>query len=65
MNASIIDGALTLAAGGYVSLIGLGAVSVSKDKKKDEEWRQKWGGFIKIAGPLIAVWGAYNIVRGL
>jgi hypothetical protein len=65
MNASIIDGSLTLAAGVYVSLVGFGVVSASKDKKKGEEWRKKWGVFMKIAGPLIAIWGVFSLVRGL
>jgi len=65
MNASMIDGLLSLAAGVYCSLVGFGVVSPSKDKIKGEAWRKKWGGFMKIAGPLIAVWGAYNIVRSL
>ena len=57
MVSSLIDG--------WVALIGFGVVSPSKDKKKGEEWRQKWGGFMKIAGLLISAWGAYYIVRRL
>lgn len=65
MVSTLIDGIITLALETWVALIGFGVVSPSKDKKKGEEWRQKYGGFMKVAGPLIAAFGAYNIVRGL
>lgn len=59
----MIDGLLTLAAGVYVSLFGFGIVSASKDRKKSEEWLKKRGWFLKIAGPLIAAWGAYTLIK--
>jgi hypothetical protein len=65
MNASVIDGLISLAIGVYISLIGFGVVSPSKDKAKGEEWRKKWGTFMKIAGPFIAAFGIFNIVRAL
>lgn len=65
MNASIVDGLLSLAAGVYCALIGFGVVSPSKDKIKGEAWRKKWGGFMRIAGPLVAAFGIFSIVRAL
>jgi len=65
MVSTFIDGVITLALGVWVTLIGFGVVSPSKDKKKGEEWRLKYGGFMKVAGMLIAAFGAYNIARGL
>jgi hypothetical protein len=65
MNVSMIDGVLTTVAGIYVCLIAFGAARLSKGKAKEEEWRRKWGGFIKVAGPLIAILGFVSILRGL
>jgi len=61
----MIDGLLTIAAGIYVCLITFGAVRLSKDKAKEEEWRKKWGGVLKVAGPLLLIWGLFSVVRGL
>lgn len=65
MNSSLIDGLISLALGGWVSLIGFGVVSASKDKTRNDELRKKYGTFFKVGGILIALWGAYNVVRGL
>ena len=65
MNASIIDGLLTFAAGSYCALVGFGVVSPSKDKIKGEAWRKKWGGFMKISGALIMAFGIYTIIGAL
>jgi hypothetical protein len=65
MNPAIIDGLLSLAAGVYCALVGFGVVSPSKDKIKGEAWRKKWGGFMKIAGPLIIAFAIFTIVRAL
>jgi hypothetical protein len=62
MNASAIDALVSLAGGIYVCLIGFGIVSPSKNKEKAEIWRKKWGGFMRVAGPLIALWGVYQLV---
>jgi len=65
MQASMIDGVLTTAAGIYVCLLAFGMVRLSKDKAKEEEWRKKWGGFMKFAGMLIVIWGLVSVLRGL
>ena len=61
----MIDGLLTVAAGIYVCLITFGVVRLSKDKAKEEEWRNKWGGIMKFAGPLLLIWGLFSVLRGL
>jgi hypothetical protein len=61
----MIDGLLTTAAGIYVCLVAFGVARLSKDKAKEEEWRKKWGGVIKFAGPLLAIWGLFSALRGL
>lgn len=65
MNASMIDGLLTAAAGIYVCLITFGVVRLSKDRAKEEEWRQKWGGVMKLAGPLLLICGLFLVLRAL
>ncbi len=61
MNAAAIDALVSLAGGIYVCLIGFGVVCPSKNREKAEIWRKKWGGFLRVAGPLIALWGAYQL----
>jgi len=63
--ASLIDGLITLLCGIYASLVGFGVVTVGKNKAKSDEWRKKWGRFMKIAGPLIALLGIFNILKGI
>ncbi len=64
MIALVIDALIPLACGTYVSLIGYGVVSPSRDRQKGEAWRKKWGGFARVAGPLIVLWGAYGLAAG-
>jgi len=65
MNSLIIDGLLTIAAGIYACLIAFGAVRLSKDNAKEDEWRKRWGGVIKIAAPLLVICGLFSVMRGL
>jgi len=65
MNASIIDGVLSAAAGIYVTLVGFRVFPLTKDKEKQEAVLAKWGNLLKLGGPLIVLWGVYNIVSGL
>jgi hypothetical protein len=65
MNASIIDGVLSAAAGIYVTLVGFRVFPLTKDKEKQEAVLAKWGKLLKLGGPLIVLWGVYNIVSGL
>jgi hypothetical protein len=46
-------------------LLGFKVVTISSHPEKSIAWHQKWGLFMKIAGPLVALWGAYNFVRAL
>ncbi len=63
MISSLIDGLITFAGGVWCAFIGFGVVAISKDRGKTEEWYQKWGVFMKIAGPLLAAWGLFIILR--
>jgi len=60
-----LDGIIPLALGVWVTLIGFGRTSLSKDKAKAEAFMERWGAFFKVAGPLIVLWGLFNVVRGL
>jgi hypothetical protein len=63
MKASMIDGIITIAIGLFISLVAFRVIPISKDPTKADEWHARWGGFMKIAGPLIAAWGVFNILR--
>ena len=63
MSASCIDGLISLFCGIYVSLVGFGVVVPGKDRVKSDAWLRKWGGFMKIAGPLIALSGLFHILK--
>jgi cadmium resistance protein CadD (predicted permease) len=65
MVSLLLDGLLPLALGIWMALLGFGVTSLSKDTAKSEGFRRKWSALLKIAGPLIAVWGAYNISRAI
>lgn len=61
---SIVDGLISFIGGLYCTLVGFGVVRVSKDAAKNLEWRERWGTFMKIVGPLIMAFGVWNMVRG-
>jgi hypothetical protein len=63
MISFLLDGVLSFVLGVWAALIGFGATSLSKDQAKSKEFVRRWGGFLKVSGSLIAVWGLYNIIR--
>ncbi len=63
MISTLIDGLISLALGIWMLLLGFKVVTISRDAEKSAAWHQKWGLFMKIAGPLVALWGAYNMFR--
>jgi hypothetical protein len=65
MISTLIDGLISLALGIWMLLLGFKVVTISSNTEKSIVWHQKWGLFMKIAGPLVALWGAYNFVRAL
>jgi hypothetical protein len=65
MTSFLLDGVLSFVFGVWAALVGFGATSLYKDREKSEEFARRWGGFFKISGSIIAVWGLYNIIRFL
>ena len=65
MISTLIDGLISLALGIWMLLLGFKVVTISSDPEKSIVWHQKWGLFMKIAGPLVTLWGAYNFVHAL
>jgi len=65
MNPPIIDGLITLALGVWFSLVAYGVIPLTKDKQKADEFRRKCGGLAKVLGPLVALFGIYNVLRGI
>ncbi|MBC8372990.1 MAG: hypothetical protein H8E53_05300 [Planctomycetes bacterium] len=52
-----MTGIVMIIFGAYFTLIGLGKVAVSKKAEKNTEWLNKYGMFLKIAGPIMVVCG--------
>ncbi len=65
MISTLIDGLISLALGIWMLLLGFKVVTISTNTEKSIAWHQKWGLFMKITGPLVTLWGAYNFGRAL
>ena len=52
-----IGGIIVAAVGIYALLGALGIVPLSKDPGANERWREKFGTIIKIASPIVIVYG--------
>jgi hypothetical protein len=61
----MIDGIFLVGVGGWVLLIGLGKVRVSKSPTAGAAWLEKWGLVFKIGGPVLIVIGIVQIAAGL
>ena len=62
--AALIDGVIPLAGGLYMSLIGFDVMRPSRaEPQKLAEWMRRWGTFMRIGGPLIAMFGVFQIAR--
>jgi len=48
--------------GGYISLIAFEKVQASKNSEKNQEWLEKYGKFLKIAGPSLIILGIVRFV---
>ncbi len=65
MTAILFDIVLALGLGVWMTLLGFKVVAITGDPEKSAAWHRKWGLFMKIAGPLVFLWGAYNLIRTL
>jgi hypothetical protein len=63
MKSSLMYGSVTVAVGIFVCLFAYRIVAISADRRKDDAWHAKWGGFMKVSGPLIVAWGVFNLLR--
>ena len=62
--AALIDGAIPLAGGLYMSLIGYDVVRLTRgDPQRLAAWMARWGTFMRLGGPLIAMFGVFQIAR--
>ena len=56
----LIDGTISILGGVYVFLAAIGKLPMSKDEQKSQEWIEKYGRTMKIAGPLLILFGLYR-----
>ena len=63
MTSLVFDIVIPLALGVWMVLLGFGFVTINRDPEKSAAWHRQWGRFMKIAGPLVILWGLYNLVR--
>jgi len=61
----MIDGIFLVGVGGWVLLVGLGKVRVSKNPAAGAAWLEKWGLVFRIGGPVMVLIGIAQIVAGL
>ena len=52
-----VGGIIVAAIGAYALLGALGMVPLSKDPDANERWREKFGTIIKIASPVVILYG--------
>jgi hypothetical protein len=57
-----IDGLIPFVVGVYVALAGFGVVRMHKDPEKAAANLKKFGTLFKVLGPLVALWGLYQII---
>ena len=63
MTSLLFDIVLPLALGVWMVLLGFKVVTITRDPEQSAAWHGRWGRFMKIAGPLVVLWGLYNLVR--
>ena len=57
-----LDGLIPLLGGIYGTLVGFGVVRAHKDPEKAAANLKKFGGALKVLGPLAALWGLYLVI---
>jgi hypothetical protein len=63
MPSLFFDVILALGLGVWMVLLGFKVVTINRDPEKSAAWYQRWGLLMKIGGPLVFLWGVYNLVR--
>lgn len=58
-----VQGFIVLGVGMVSTLLALGVLPASLDPKKAHQWRQRYGGKMRIGGPLIMLVGLVLLVR--
>ena len=54
--------AISIGLGVYLWLLGTGRLRHIRDPHEHAQWLKKWGRFMKLAGPFIAVTGTLNSI---
>jgi hypothetical protein len=64
---ALVDSAIPFAAGLYCTLVGYGVVSASRSPEsvKYQEWRKKYGTFMKWGGPLMMFFAIARLAAAL
>jgi hypothetical protein len=62
---TIIDGVMSIGGGAYICLLAFGFVAPGRDKERSEAFLKRWGTLLKVGGPLIIVWGLYDVIHGI
>ena len=57
-----LEGLIPLLGGLYAFLLARGVVSASKDKIKNEAWRQRYGPTLKWLAPLVMLFGLVQLI---
>jgi hypothetical protein len=57
----LVDGLISILGGIYGYLAATGKVKVSKNEEKAAEWRQKYGRTLKIAAPILVLFGLFRL----
>lgn len=58
-----LDGIIFLLGGIYCTLIGFRIVAPGKNPERNEEWLRKFGTLMKIGGPLLIIFGLFELLK--
>jgi len=55
-------GLIEVAVGAYLTLVAFGQIQASRNPQKNKEWLTQYGGVLKVAGPLLLLYGVASTV---
>lgn len=62
----LAEGVIPFLGGIYATLLGFRIIGPKPGAKpKHDEWHRRWGGFVRLGGPLIVVFGVFLWVKGI